>query len=514
MKKILFLTIIMFTGARLAAQTVDCSGTLAMWAITNPWYAENCYCVSENQYPVCNFGSSGNTTDTSVSYFGFRNLDPFGPERGLPFFTLHYGDSFKNWSDEARERWRSYLYRNSIAKNTGIAVWPDNPFYKFIEWFYRLTKPFDKNKERPAGLFASLDNSGETKSSLEYQKQYVAGDLKSFEPEYISGRLASEVSQVTGNNEQSLSCTQDAQGSIAPYFGINYNSLYGGYSDTASLSIKKDKDGNFVFTDGPSKYPFKPYSAFDVKMKKAYFMPPAGTDYKLVWGKNSDKKKGFKLENSDNYIMEFSTYAASGNWMITKLIAPDKTYLEYKYGQNGLSKITDIHGRNYKLEKDEKGRTLSLENSVGKKRNFEYNDDGKLTKIKYHTGESKELRYDAKGFLSSVKNAGLALEKYTYDDKGRLLTEELEGGVNSINYFYNDASSKTILTDALGVKTVYEYENKNGGKLLTKITGPLSGISLLSYDENLNINSISDTVGRETKFVMNENSDPLLITDA
>ena len=158
-------------------------------------------------------------------------------------------------------------------------------------------------------------------------------------------------------------------------------------------------------------------------MKKAYFMAPAGSDYKLTWGKNSDKKKGFKLESSDHYAMEFSTHVASGKWMITKLIAPDKTYLKYEYGQNGLWKITDIHGRNYKLEKDEKGRTLSLENSVGKKRNFEYNDDGKLTKIKYHTGESKELSYDKNGFLASVKNTGLALEKYTYDDKGRLLTE-------------------------------------------------------------------------------------------
>ena len=95
---------------------------------------ETCRAVAP--YTGCNYTagqvinaycSGGPDFATDDNPFDFRKINFAGYEKGLPFYTRHYSDSFASWEEEARERWRSYLYRNAIARETGIAVWPDNP---------------------------------------------------------------------------------------------------------------------------------------------------------------------------------------------------------------------------------------------------------------------------------------------------------------------------------------------------------------------------------------------------
>jgi hypothetical protein len=118
----------------LHAQSVDCSGTLLSWSLTNPQLAANCHCVSDTQLPVCYTGGAGGDAARPGlgGYYDFNRISPFGPESGLPFFTLRYGNNFRDWHEEAMARWRAYLIRNRLAKK-GIFVNPDNPAAALIE---------------------------------------------------------------------------------------------------------------------------------------------------------------------------------------------------------------------------------------------------------------------------------------------------------------------------------------------------------------------------------------------
>ena len=95
-----------------------------------------------------------------------------------------------------------------------------------------------------------------------------------------------------------------------------------------------------------------------------------------------------------------------------------------------------------------------------------------------------------------------------------MLTSESEGGVNRLEHYYNDRSSKTIITGALGAKTVFVYKNEAGRKLTTAVTDALNNTAYLGYDGNYNIAVTTDTLGRATRFERNNNGDPVAITDA
>ena len=75
-------------------------------------------------------------------------------------------------------------------------------------------------------------------------------------------------------------------------------------------------------------------------------------------------------------------------------------------------------------------------------------------------------------------------------------------------------SSKTIITGALGAKTVFVYKNEAGRKLTTAVTDALNNTAYLGYDGNYNIAVTTDTLGRATRFERNNNGDPVAITDA
>ncbi|MBI4655637.1 MAG: RHS repeat protein [Elusimicrobia bacterium] len=97
------------------------------------------------------------------------------------------------------------------------------------------------------------------------------------------------------------------------------------------------------------------------------------------------------------------------------------------------------------------------------------------------------------------KDGNLASEKYTYDRTGRILSSVLGGGINKIERYYEDKSSRTIITDVFGAKTIYHYKNEAGKKLAT---------------ENYNISATTDALKRHTLYERNNNGDPVKITNA
>ena len=177
------------------------------------------------------------------------------------------------------------------------------------------------------------------------------------------------------------------------------------------------------------------------------------------------------------------------------------------------SSIADIHGRYLAFERDAGGLPVTITNQNCKKTAFAYDAAGHATEITGPDGSKKRFGY-LNRMLTSLKNGALAEERYTYDKTGRVLTSESEGGVNRLEHYYIDRSSKTVITDALGAKTIFTYKNENGRKLATAVTDALNNTAYLGYDGNYNIAVTTDALGRATRFERNNNGDPTAITDA
>ena len=445
--------------ARAQVPGVDCAGTLVAWSYSYPWYAENCYCASPNTYPVCPSGGTGGS-DTSLpgqgGYYDFNRISPFGPASGESFFTLRYGDSFSDWQEEAMARWRSYLIRNRLAK-AGIFVTPNNPAASLIEWFYKVFSSFNKTKEQPASLFATIDNSPVDKASSNFEANYVDPEFFLKDDPAI-GPLAGNMAEVE-SNEQDIGGRCAPEGSIAPGFRMRYSSLFGGQYETVGLKIEQFPDGRAVFTDSAdTRWTFRPYAG----AATGYYRPPLGSPYRLARDKHS-----WRVETPDGDTIEFAPATQPDQWRPSRYNSADGSWLTYNYGPNGLARITDMHGRYFAFERNAQGLPLTITDQTGKKTTFTYDAQGHAIGVTYPDGYKKAFGYNSAGFMTSVKNGSLAGERYTYDSTGRVLTSESEGGVNRLEHFYNDVSSKTVITDAFANKTEYSYINEYGRKLAT-----------------------------------------------
>ncbi|OIO02707.1 MAG: hypothetical protein AUJ51_05850 [Elusimicrobia bacterium CG1_02_56_21] len=491
--------------APLRAQSVDCSGTLMSWAVTNPALAANCRCVSESQLPVCYAGGgAGDTSKLGLSgYYDFNRLSPFGAETGSPFFTLRYGDSFRDWHEESIARWRAYLIRNRLAKQ-GIFVRPDTPAAALIEWLCNVMGGSGKAKERSASLFATLDDSPVDKASSEFEYNYIDPEFFNKDDPAI-GPLAGNMAELE-SNEVDLGGQCAPAASVAPGFRLRYSSMFGGQYETESLRIEQFPDGRVVFTDsGNTRWAFRPYE----EGRFRYYRQPAGSPYRLA-----SSKRGWHIETSDGDTIEFSPAPEPDKWRPSRYNSADGSWLGYEYGPNGLARITDMHGRYFAFERDSRGLSLSLTDQNGKRTLFAYDENGRATGVTYPDGRKKTFSYGPGGFLAGVKSGSLAAERYTYDKSGRVLASESEGGVNRLERYYNDAASKTVITDAFGNRTVYSYINEYGRKLTTGVTDAMGGKVSLAYDAIYSIASATDQLGRTTKYIRNVNGDPEAVTDA
>lgn len=216
---------------------------------------------------------------------GFSSLNAFGAEEGEAFTSNHYSQSFADWSDDSLERWRSYLARNAIAKETGIAVWPRNPFARSLEWLYNALAGAKKPAvTQVTGPFKNLDSSPETVGSAQYQDDFAGKIIPFLRGPEAAGPADGSDDVATGNNFVQAYCKEASAGSIAPSFGISYNSLYGGQAESTGLKIERFPDGRAVFTDSSNTHwTFRPYGPVSGKGDH-YYRPQPGSGYRLVYG--------------------------------------------------------------------------------------------------------------------------------------------------------------------------------------------------------------------------------------
>ena len=425
-------------------------------------------------------------------------VNGLGLVSGSAFYSPRYGSGFYDW------------YQNYDAFRSG---WPE------ISWFYRPRPAL-----RRSGLVETAVNTlrkiligkkqappTDEQISRNFKRAWVnPEELKKSDP--VMGTIPGSV-PAPGNQNVSLNCSAKPGASIPPVYGMFFNSLHGGQAESSAMKVERFPDGRAVYTDSSNtRWTYRPYGALGEK-GDFYYRPPLGASDRLVYG-DIKNGRGYRVETAAGDIIEFSAMPDGTAWRPGRLNAADGSWLTYSYGPNGLARITDMHGRYFSFERNSQGWPVSITDEQGRKTAFAYDAAGHATQVTSPDGSRKSFAYDAGGMISSVKNGSLAEERYSYDASGRVLTSESEGGVSRLEHYYNDAASKTVITDALGNRTEYSYVNENGSKLTTGVTDALGGKVALAYDANFNIAETADQLGRTTKFVRNANGDPETIVDA
>lgn len=228
---------------------------------------------------------------------------------------------------------------------------------------------------------------------------------------------------------------------------------------------------------------------------------------------------------------------------------PDGAVLTFTYdSSNVLTTITDQNGKSIGLTWTA-GRTIASINLPGSYSvRYTYADSSgntltsaspaafRLQKVEYldATGtvqDSKSYVYGNTSYPSFITgildSAGNTRWQATYDDQGRATYSAGPGGAfaETITYDANAYNFTRTQTDALGRKTIYNYQQANNsggyGALLMSIQGVASTYALAtttSYtytnDGNFFVASETDPEGRVTQYARNTVGDPTQITEA
>ena len=474
----------------LHAQTVVCSGTILSWSLSNPEYAATCNCSNgEDAMPVCGGGGAGGGARiTSFFNYGQVSFTPF--ETGAPFVSRHYSDNFADYDRETVDRCQV------VAGQVENGEYPegDNLGKRVVNKFYRMLAGVPGVKTA-FGCSAPITDAAAAFSRL----LLAHSDEKPRESSENAFDSLAEIPMC--NFSQTM-----GEKSIAPSYGMYYRSL-SGQAETTGLRIEQFPDDRAVFTDANNvRWTFR--QARKDSGGDSYYRAPPGSPYQLA-----RNDRGFRVETPEGDSIDFLPAPEAGNWRSSRYNSADGSWLAYTYGPNGLARITDMHGRYFVFERDAKGLPLTVTDHNGKKSVLAYDAAGNLTSAIYPDGYKKTFAYEA-GRMVAAKAGGLAEVHYTYDGKGRVLSSESEGGVNRLEHYYNDAASKTVITDGLGNKTEYSHVSDHGQKLVTGVTDALGGKAAMSYDGNFNLASATDQLGHTTKYVRNSNGDPETVVDA
>ncbi|XXF76256.1 RHS repeat-associated core domain-containing protein [Myxococcaceae bacterium GXIMD 01537] len=177
--------------------------------------------------------------------------------------------------------------------------------------------------------------------------------------------------------------------------------------------------------------------------------------------------------------------------------------------------ITDGSGRKLTLNYDSNQRLTTLSGPMGLLATYGY-DDGRLTSVRYPDGSGYTFTYDAGNRLTTAADlSGRTLESHTYDAQGRALTSEIADGQERLTLSYQPG--KTVVTDALGNATTYEYASIIGNKQLTRVTGPCTSCggggdetSAWTYDAKGRQTSFTDGAGKTTRYEYDPDTGDLL----
>jgi len=234
-------------------------------------------------------------------------------------------------------------------------------------------------------------------------------------------------------------------------------------------------------------------------------------------------------------------YTSEGTWRkaVSSVTEPTGSVVTYSKNAGGVE-VMDSVGKTSIYAHDSEGRTTTTINPRGEETNSyfteglllssyggsglytrEYNSTGKITKLTSPMNHSISLGYDTHGDLTSITNSVGVTSTFERDANRNLVkyTKPANSGVSysfnnnakgllmsavnplgkAVSYSYDAFGNVTEITDQVGDKTTYGYDNN--GLLLLSETDPAVNRTAYSYDANHRLTQITYADGSTRKFL-------------
>ncbi|NYZ69841.1 RHS repeat protein, partial [Endozoicomonas sp. SM1973] len=201
------------------------------------------------------------------------------------------------------------------------------------------------------------------------------------------------------------------------------------------------------------------------------------------------------------------TYDNQGR--LIKVEFPSQQAMELAYEDNKIVISQGNISVNYHL--NDKHQITSIE-SGSLVRNYQYDEQGRLSGTDFN-GKYKETYHYENGqfpvLLTGITNANnQRYATWEYDSKGRATVSKHAGDVDEFTFSYPDENSTTV-TNPLGKKTTYHFEEINGFRKVKSVEGHASANCLAAnknyeyFDSGL-LKSKTDWQGVKTTYQYND----------
>ncbi len=230
---------------------------------------------------------------------------------------------------------------------------------------------------------------------------------------------------------------------------------------------------------------------------------------------------GYRLDRITNPKNEATKLIHNANKQVEKIIngLEQETLIQYDRFGNPW-KITDAEGNTTQYDNDWAGRTNTVIDGESKQTRYEFDNNDHLTRIINHRNLTVDIPYNDNGLQDKVRwsNEGTVSQTgYHYNSQNQLDTLTNPLSVNS-TYGYNAAGLLETVTDFNGVARTYNYDDRNrlqnivysdhttifghnANGLVSSVTAPAGGGSLIEYNELNLIKKVTDPFGKIIHYV-------------
>ncbi|AGT10003.1 RHS repeat-associated core domain-containing protein [Paracoccus aminophilus] len=183
------------------------------------------------------------------------------------------------------------------------------------------------------------------------------------------------------------------------------------------------------------------------------------------------------------------------------------------YNESGLHELRHSDGFSLSVESRDmviRRAVLNAPDSADCGFVWSYTDRNVLTEaISAQTGTLR-YSYDAQERLTGWADTGRTEAHYEYGPDGRVARNWTASGHLNTEFAYDLAAKRTVMTDASGAVTCYDWNDQG---LVWRSIDPLGGEWLTEWGRHLNVVSNTDPLGNVTRFDYDRWGDLIRITD-
>ncbi|GAB2965147.1 DUF6531 domain-containing protein [Amycolatopsis acidiphila] len=295
--------------------------------------------------------------------------------------------------------------------------------------------------------------------------------------------------------------------------GFGDGRLFGpGWSSTLDQRLETTDDGlRFVGDDAQVLH--YPHPALD----GAPVLPRFGARWPLSWDEST---AGYRIEDPDTgWTRFFGLAAADGTHPVTAQTDRDGHRISYLRDEAGLPLAVRHSGGYHVAIETVPGPAgvrvggLSLLDHTNQGRpvaivSYRYDNRGRLTGIVNSSGIPFSYEHDEQDRITGWTDRNGFRYRYFYRADGRVERGEGLGGFLNATFDYDLDNRVSTVTNSLGHATRYHFDEHNH---LSAVADPLGNTEHLEFDRYHRLLSHTDPLGNTTRYVRNEQGEPVRI---